>query len=206
MHLSLLLAIQSLMMKTHWVLVTGQPGCGKTTACKKLLNHLEKAGVACKGFYTEEVRDSASKSRIGFDIVTIPDGKRGRLARKEGYKSKFKTGQYFVDVDSFESLALPSLSWKNVDAESTVFILDEIGRMELHSKLFESHVRSMLDQNIRLMGAVTAPRYGHRVPFCDEVTSHDGVEVHNLTKKTRDEILESLIEKVGTEWLLLKEE
>lgn len=196
-------------MKTDWILVTGQPGQGKTTAVKKMVEYLQSQGVYCQGFYTEEVLSSKSGgSRIGFDVVTIPEGERGVLSRKEGIKSKFKTGQYHVDVSSFEKLALPSLSFttgenaegKDAKLGPTVFVLDEIGRMELHSIAFQDHVRSMLESDLLLVGAITAPRYGHRVPYCDEISAHDGVSVHNLTKKTRDGVLDELLKSMESRW------
>jgi nucleoside-triphosphatase THEP1 len=74
-----------------------------------LVDFLQFHGKCCQGFYTEEVREK--HERIGFDVVTVPDGKRGILARKSPkFKSKFRTGRYFVDVNSFEKLALPSLT------------------------------------------------------------------------------------------------
>ena len=48
-----------------------------------------------------------------------------------------------------------------------------------------------------MVGAVTAPIYGHRVEFCDRVSATRGVAVHKLTKSTRDgvtaELKESLV-------------
>ena len=99
---------------TDWLLVTGQPSCGKTTAVKRLVKLLQSKGVRCKGFYTEEVVNG-SGARVGFDVVTIPDAKRDVLSRKEGFfKSKYKTGQYYVDRESFEDLALRSLSTEGI--------------------------------------------------------------------------------------------
>ena len=244
----------------EWLLVTGQPGCGKTTAVKTIVEFLQARGQNCRGFYTDEVLSgddttttNSSKTRIGFDVVSVPDGKRGILSRKAGHGavstgSRYKTGQYFVDVASFEAIALPSLetrttstnitndslktekaavtkaqkkrkanqnggsqttSTKQDDGE-TILVLDEIGRMELHSKAFSDRVRELLmidegetqnNHNVRsrplhLVGAITAPIYGHRVPFCDEVVAQEGVEVHKLTKKTRDRVLQELLQSV----------
>ena len=77
--------------------------------------------------------------------------------------------------------------------------------MELHSKAFEKCVRNLLAEgsNCRLVGAVTAPIYGHRVAFCDEVTATEGVEVHKLTKKTRDDVVNGLLKGfVEKKWVV----
>jgi nucleoside-triphosphatase THEP1 len=115
----------------------------------------------------------------GFDVVTVPDGQRGEqiekfddgilefivgvimagiLSRKGGPAGQPKTGQYSVDVAAFEELALPTLA--DDEDESTVYILDEIGRMELHSSAFASRVAALLQRGVRLLGAITAPIYG----------------------------------------------
>lgn len=54
-------------------------GIGKTTLIKKLVDYVKSQGIECSGFYTEEIRNNATRS--GFDIVTL-DGERGILARK----------------------------------------------------------------------------------------------------------------------------
>ena len=174
---------------TDWVLVTGQPGCGKTTAVKKLVDELRAHGASVRGFYTDEVLRGGR--RIGFDVVLVPDGRRGPLARKGAPGPK--VGQYGVDVEGFERLALPTL---DVD-DDTIYVLDEIGRMELKSDVFAGRVQELLARGVRLVGAITAPIYGHRVAFCDRVSATRGVAVHKLTKSTRDgvtaELRESLV-------------
>ena len=179
---------------TDWVLLTGQPNCGKTTAVKRLSEALARDGVKLRGFVTEEVL--VAGKRVGFDVVTIPDGKRGILSRKGGPAAHPKTGQYSVDVASFEKLALPTIE-PPAGQEDVVLVLDEIGRMELHSAAFAARVEELLARGVRLVGAITAPIYGHRVAFCDRVSATRGVAVHKLTSKTRDgvtaELKESLV-------------
>jgi nucleoside-triphosphatase len=187
-----------------WLLCTGQPGSGKTTLVRSLWTTLAaECDVHLTGFITEEVLDAAG-GRVGFDVLTVPDGRRGVLSRKHGLPASYpKTGSYSVDVASFESLALPSLECPPASGEGhqkiqkkTVVIVDEIGRMELHSDGFKRAIESLLqrpcDGSLFVVGALTAPIYGHRVAFCDEVSAHSRVSVRRITKKTRDEVRQTM--------------
>eukprot|EP00466_Bigelowiella_natans_P017205 jgi/Bigna1/43158/e_gw1.73.46.1 len=139
--------------------VTGQPGCGKTTLVMAIARALIDAGVRCRGFYTEECLQGGR--RIGFDVVTIPEGFRAPLARKGGPRGWPKVvGAYSVDLKSFEKLALPTL---NPDSEHLrdvdVIICDEIGRMELKSAKFAKEMKALLARDeVHIFGAMTAPR------------------------------------------------
>lgn len=66
-------------MSHHHALITGLPGVGKTTLVKRLTDRLIKDGSAVKGIYTEECR-STNGERVGFEVISIPDGKRGMLS------------------------------------------------------------------------------------------------------------------------------
>jgi len=59
------------------LLITGRPGCGKTTLIKKIL---EGANLPIGGFYTEEIRERGA--RKGFRILTA-EGKTGVLAHAD---------------------------------------------------------------------------------------------------------------------------
>ena len=229
--------------RRDWIFVTGQPGCGKTTAVQRLCRALQEAGLPVQGFITQEVRGTSNggATRSGFDIVTVPDGRRVRLARKQGFPSTWpSTGAYRVDVASLDQVAVPTLALPSSGSSSRstgcdesptradlskgntqqhndpviyqYYVLDEIGRMELHSEAFRTAVRNLLNgacddeydgnaPRIRLVGAVTAPRYGHRVAFCDWVTTQDGVQVHHLTKKTREQVTLDLLDYIQTHWI-----
>uniref|UniRef100_A0A8C1JPE5 Nucleoside-triphosphatase, cancer-related n=1 Tax=Cyprinus carpio TaxID=7962 RepID=A0A8C1JPE5_CYPCA len=81
---------------------------GKTTLVKKVCDAVVSAGGSLSGFYTEEVRERGR--RVGFDVVTLT-GDRGRLSRLSAQSAagarECRVGQYLVDLQSFESLALP---------------------------------------------------------------------------------------------------
>ena len=179
----------------RWTLVTGQPGCGKTTLVKALLDGVLRKvpGLRVSGFYTDEVLKGGS--RCGFDVVTV-GGDRGVLSRKGGPASQPRTGAYSVDVGAFEALALPSIAPNGQD----VVVIDEIGRMELHSARFRDAVQALLRSGVRVVGAITAPIYGHRVPFCDEVARCENVEVLRIKKSNRDATTARLRQQLENEY------
>ena len=175
----------------RWLLVTGQPGCGKTTMVKAMVEACKEKGLRLTGFYTDEVL-GADGSRQGFDVVTVGEGgKRGVLSRKSGLPSGLpKTGTYSVDVASFEKIALPTLQHQ----QDSVIVVDEIGRMELHSHAFQRALEALCENpSSYVIGAVTAPIYGHRVPFCDAISAQPFVCVHKITPKSRDSVKQEVL-------------
>ena len=113
-----------------------------------------------------------------------------------------------MDVVSFEKLALPTLepplptNSSTVDGKSlSLIVIDEIGRMELHSERFKEAIERLLTcEAVPVFGAVTAPIYGHRVPFCDMVTANARVvSVDRITKKNRDDVRTDVERRVRRE-------
>ncbi|XP_073690918.1 cancer-related nucleoside-triphosphatase [Garra rufa] len=107
------------------VFLTGVPGVGKTTLVKKVCDAVVSAGVSVSGFYTEEVREQGR--RVGFDVVSLT-GDRGRLSRVSAQSAaggrECRVGQYVVDLQSFESLALPL--FRDITKENRDVIFDDI--------------------------------------------------------------------------------
>ena len=195
-----------------WILLTGRPGTGKTTAIKQITQALQTAGVPVQGFYTQEVRSAQGRSRIGFDVVTVPEGQIGPLARKAPF---YSNQNYDVDVPSFERLAIPSLTipverggagneTNSPAAYPTVIILDEIARMELKSSKFKTAVQKLLDYDkrcLRLVGTVAMAPEGYIVPFCDHVTSQQGVRTIEITSETRDRVTQDVLSYIKSNWI-----
>ncbi|KAE8010738.1 hypothetical protein FH972_007077 [Carpinus fangiana] len=145
-------------------LVTGPPGVGKTTLIMRVIEALKASNPSLKvqGFYSHEVRQGSE--RVGFEVVTL-DGRRGRLASTTiSSPESFRwpnVGKYKVDITSFESLALPELQ---VREDTDLFIIDEIGKMEMYSSSFFPAVLKVLESSIPILASVPIPKFGRDIP------------------------------------------
>ncbi|KAG7511579.1 cancer-related nucleoside-triphosphatase [Solea senegalensis] len=185
-------------MSKH-VFLTGPPGVGKTTLVQRACEALVSSGVGVEGFYTEEVREGGR--RVGFDVVTM-SGERGHLSRIRDINAgashgrrEYTVGQYVVDLPSFENLALPL--FRNVGAarggNRKVFVIDEIGKMELFSQSFIRAVRQTLDStSCTILGTIPIPK-GKPLGLVEEVRSRRDVKVITVSKENRNAILQDIL-------------
>src|SRR5918992_2769720 len=117
--------------------LTGNPGVGKTTVIRAITYRLKS--VSCAGFYTEEIRQSGE--RVGFRIVTL-HGQEATLASLGTRKPT--VGKYSIHIEEFEKLVLCYLD--TVATRADLYIIDEIGKMELLSDRFRSKIIELLGQ------------------------------------------------------------
>ncbi len=160
------------------VLVTGPPGCGKTTLIRKAVAAL---GVRAAGFYTEEVRSAGR--REGFALVTL-DGRRATLASVR-IRGPHRVSRYGVDVEALERVGLPSLE----DARAELLVIDEIGKMELLSGRFREAVLRALDGGKPVLASITLARH----PFADALKSRADVRLIHLTPENREGALDEVV-------------
>jgi nucleoside-triphosphatase len=87
---------------TERVLLTGRPGCGKTTLIKRVVNNLPRGAG---GFYTEEIRDGGT--RAGFKIVTL-DGEEAVFAHVDltAAAGPDRLGKYGLDLSALERIGV----------------------------------------------------------------------------------------------------
>ncbi|XP_057337546.1 nucleoside-triphosphatase THEP1 [Microplitis mediator] len=184
------------------ILLTGPPGIGKTTVCKKISDLIERYKFNYDGFYTEEMRSSC-KMRIGFDVVPLKNvDQRSCLARiesaLEGRKpSKIKVGNYQVFVDEFEAVALPRLQSK-----SDILMIDEIGKMELFSKRFIDCIDNLffkdpLKKNfvVATIPAKDRVPQRHRSLF-DKLHQINDCKIYEVTRENRDKLPEEIMDAI----------
>ena len=85
-------------MEPKNILLTGQPGCGKTTVIRRLIDRLGDLRVA--GFYTLELREHGQG--VGFEAVSL-SGQRAILAHVN-FRSKHRVSKYGVEPERLAKL------------------------------------------------------------------------------------------------------
>lgn len=184
-------------MKVQHLFLTGQPGVGKTTLLKTLVDDLNERHNAV-GFYTEEVRNE--NGRIGFDVVSL-SGTRFPLARIKDNKPSMENpriGRYSVFINDFNrnlSILLPSKRCNEHNQKSLVFI-DEIGKMELLSHNFKKKVTKLL-HNAELQVIGTLPvKKGAGIPYVENIKQRSDVLVFNVTYENRNTLGHELLKHI----------
>ncbi len=163
------------------LLLTGPPGCGKTTVILKTLRLLS-GPVA--GFYTAEVRPAGGGRRQGFDVVALGGG-RGPLARVGGAGPQ--VGSYAVDVASFEKIGVRALV-EGLKRPETLLVVDELGKMEFQSAAFVD----LLEQVFRSRNPVLGTVMERSHPVADRFRRWPDVAVLRVTAENREALPRAL--------------
>jgi nucleoside-triphosphatase len=173
------------------ILVTGFPGCGKTSLIKEILKELK---IPAKGFFTEEIRKGGE--RIGFKIVTL-SGKEGILAEK-GFKSPYRVSKYGVVLKDLEEIGVKEIE-EGLKGDFLI-VVDEIGKMELFSEKFREVILKALDSKNKILGTIMFTPYRihsgaglKENPFCDKIKQRNDTKVFYLTRENREKVKKEIL-------------
>ncbi len=132
------------------ILITGPPRCGKSTLISKLIEYYTIKNYSIYGFLTPEVKKSGN--RIGFDIQDIFLKKREKFARIGNYNTPYKLGKYGIFLEGLEKII------SNLETilhhEINLFVVDEIGKMELFSKKFQEFITRIFASNLSIIATI----------------------------------------------------
>lgn len=166
------------------ILLTGSPGCGKTTLIERVVSRLESPAG---GFLTREVREAGR--RVGFELLTL-DGRRDWLAHVN-LTGTARVGKYRVNLRALEELAAGTV--RAATREGKIVVIDEIGPMELLSSHFcHAVVEALAGPSLVL---ATIMRRSH--PFADRVKAHPTATLLEVTRDNREVLLGEILRLVG---------
>jgi nucleoside-triphosphatase len=162
------------------LLITGNPGVGKTTVVIWLAKNL--AEYHPTGFITREMREGGV--RKGFLLVSCSGLKRV-LSHVE-FNSQFQVGKYKIDQSGFEEF----LKEIHITEEGNdLVMIDEIGKMECFSGLFRTSVLRLLDSDQPFIA--TIGKKG--TPFMEAVKIRSDVKLVEVTLRNRESIRNELL-------------
>ncbi len=120
------------------------------------------------------------------------DGEEGPLASVGGETGP-RVGRYMVHIEEFERVVLPRINLEESPAE--LYVIDEIGKMELMSKKFRESIINLLAQPANVLATVALRGKG----FLDQVKGRNDVDLIEVTKGNRDSLPETTALKITTE-------
>ncbi|MFB0518950.1 MAG: nucleoside-triphosphatase [Acidobacteriota bacterium] len=120
------------------IVVTGSVGGGKTSLVEEAAHLLKTEGVSVAGVITPVLNEAGK--RVGYIIRDLRTGEERILARTTPFDTPLRQCSFYFVEESFrwaEKLFSKSL-------DSQVFILDEVGRLELRRKGYYRLLESIL--------------------------------------------------------------
>ena len=169
------------------ILLTGKPGCGKTTLIRRVVTRLP---MTAGGFITQEIREHGV--RKGFEIVTL-DGQRGILAHVDICGGE-RIGKYGVDTAALEAVGVAAI--RQAMAEQRIVVIDEIGPMEILSRLFCEVVLEVLQSSATVLGTIAK----RSMPFTDQIKAMPQVALTEVRRDNREILCSHIVESLVRHW------
>ena len=171
------------------LLVTGNPGIGKTTVVQRAVEELVDKGLKAGGMITREVRKGGT--RIGFEIEDLSSGRKGWLAHVDQPFGP-RISKYRVNLEDVEEIG--ALAIQDAVLGCDVVVIDEIGPMELFSQPFRSSLMEAIGSEKPILASI---HHRARGPFVRNITNRSDVEIIEVTFDNRDRLPRFIAENIA---------
>ena len=169
---------------TYKICIFGDKGVGKTTLILNIAERISSQNIG--GFYTKEIREHGQ--RVGFCVATF-SGQSGILSHIK-FSAGPSVGKYRVDVPQFEKIAVSGL--ETALAESSIILIDEIGKMELFSERFRDILPLCFDSEKAMIASVMSRPH----PYVDRLKARSDVRLIRVTRENRNKLAFNLIDRI----------
>jgi nucleoside-triphosphatase len=168
------------------VLLSGHPGCGKTTLIKRAVKELARPAG---GFYTEEIRERGQ--RVGFKIVTLD--RREAMFARVNFKTSERVGKYGLDLSAVERVGVAAI--REAVHSRKLVVIDEIGPMEIRSATFRDAVNEAFDSGVSILATITA----RSLPFTDAIKKRSDISLLEVRRDNRQQLCAELSDRFKNE-------
>ncbi len=173
-------------MNPNRAFLTGEPGCGKTTAVRKLCYLLTARGRKVGGVVSTEIRERGM--RVGFTLEDLASHEVGCLAHVNQAEGP-RVGKYRVNLADIERIAAHAIT--RAIAESDVIVVDELGPMELNSKPFVTTVEVALATPKPFVGTIHKHASHYLIAA---IKTNPTYRILEVTDQNRDALPNTLLE------------
>jgi nucleoside-triphosphatase len=172
------------------ILLTGNPGVGKTTVLTKAVSTLKQKGYRVGGMISREVRESGT--RVGFEVLDLSGGRRGWLAHIN-QKQGPQVGKYRVNLEDLDTIGSAAIA--DAVEKCGVIAIDEIGPMELFSEKFKQATLKALESRKPVLAVV---HWKANDRLIREAKNRQDAEIFTVTQENRDKLPGAIVEKVAS--------
>jgi nucleoside-triphosphatase len=169
------------------LLLTGNPGVGKTTMLTKAVDALKEKGYCVGGMISREVREGGT--RVGFEILDLNSGRHGWLAHVN-QRSGPQVGKYRVNMEDLNGIGAQAVT--DAVENCAVVVIDEVGPMELFSAKFKEATRKALES---LKPVLVIVHWKAQDKLINEAKKREDAETIIVTVENREKLNEQIIEK-----------
>ncbi|MCF7922984.1 MAG: hypothetical protein K9M55_09815 [Candidatus Marinimicrobia bacterium] len=163
--------------KPRVIIITGNPGDGKTNMIKALVNSAELNELEFFGFYSEG--DWVRNERNAYHIVDIHNHDAELLCERRGPVSQWRAGPFNFRQAGLE-FGCRILNSIPADHQQSIVIIDEIGHLELRDQGWGDCIDKLLHTKTRMIWTV-------RPTLLDAVVAKWGLDYHVVDVNTYSE-------------------